>query len=379
MEKIVYLDNAATTKPFGELAEIYADCSQNYYNPSAVYGGAIDVRKKFESARKNIAKFLGGETGNIIFTSGATEANNLALSSVKFRGGQNLVVSLGEHPAVYQKAKTMQNAGTNVTYLPISADGAVDTTRLAEYITKDTAMVSVMHVSNETGAINDIKTIAKFAKKVNPQVIIHADGTQAFGKIAVDLYDLGVDMYTISAHKIYGPKGVGALWVRSGVRVVPTAIGGGQENGLRSGTENVFGILSLEYCAKRVVQELPQNLEKVAAYRKDILSALDASGVEYKVNGNGSPYILNITFEGLRGEVLLHTLEADGIYISTGSACSSKKPDNRTLRAMGLSDSQIMGTVRISFSAYDNIDTKFVSQKLIDAVLDLRKKISGRK
>lgn len=376
MEKMIYLDNAATTKPFDEIGKIYCACQQNFFNPSAVYGKAVDVRKQIDQARQTICACLGGTHGKIIFTASATEADNLALSSFRPRANNSMAIFVGEHPAVYNKAKSLENLGANVIYLPSNEQGQVSD--IEKHITPNTTFVSIMHVSNETGAINDIAKIVKTIRKIAPKAIIHSDGVQACGKITVNLRELDVDMYTISAHKICGAKGVGALWVRNGININPIIWGGGQENSIRSGTENVAGILGLEYCVKKVCSEISNNFDKVSNYRQMLIEKLQQFGVEFNVNGNGSPYILNITFPYIRGEVLLHSLENYGIYISTGSACSSKKPDNRTLKAMGKTPEQIKGTVRISFSAYEDVDIDYVAQIVASQVKDLQKKIKGQ-
>ena len=376
MEKIIYLDNAATTKSFDKVSEIYADCAANFYNPSAVYSLGVLARKKIDEARKILCKCLHGEHGNVVFTASATEADNLALSVFKARTNNNLAIFIGEHPAVYQKAKAFENAGANVIYLPATSSG--DICDIAQYINESTSFVSVMHVSNETGSINDISAIVKAIKKINPRAIVHSDGVQAFGKIPVNLRELGVDLYTISAHKIYGPKGVGALWIKNGININPIIYGGGQEKAIRSGTENVAGILSLAYCAQKVVLDLDENFNIVSNLRNKLISELKQNNVDFEVNGNGSPYILNLTFNDIRGEVLLHSLEKYNIFISTGSACSSKKPDTRTLKAMGKTDKQIQGTVRISFSAYQEYNIKNIAEIIAKEVKDLQLKTKGK-
>lgn len=376
MEKNIYLDNAATTRPFDEVGQIYANFATNFYNPSAVYLPAVQIRREIDGARDKLCNLLGGQNGKIIFTASATEADNLALSTFKPRNNNNLVVFVGEHPAVYNKAKFFENAGADVRYVDINISGQADF--VEKYVDKNTSFVSIMHVSNETGAINDIANIVNQVKRVAPRAIIHADGVQAFGKIPVNLSQLGVDMYTISAHKIYGPKGIGALWVRNGTNINPIIFGGGQEFGLRSGTENVAGILSFTYCANKVCTDLANNYNKVEKLKIELIDKLKKNNLEFEKNGDGSPYILNLTFEGIRGEVLLHRLEEFGIYISTGSACSSKKPDNRTLKAMKKTDKQIQGTVRISFSPYDNVDINFVADNITEIVKDLQIKIKGK-
>ncbi len=376
MDKMIYLDNAATTKPFDEVVDIFKQFQQDFFNPSAVYSKAVEIRKQIDQARQTICTCLGGTHGKIIFTASATEADNLALSFFKPRTNNAMAVFVGEHPAVYNKAKALENLGANVIYIPSNQQGEVSD--IENYITPNTTFVSIMHVSNETGAINDIAKIVKSIRKIAPKAIIHSDGVQAFGKIPVNLRELDVDMYTISAHKIYGIKGVGALWVKNGIHLNPIIWGGGQEGSIRSGTENVAGILSLAYCAQKVSAELSQNFAKVSAYRQTLIEKLHQLDVDFSINGNGSPYILNITFPHIRGEVLLHSLESYGIYLSTGSACSSKKPDNRTLKAMGKSDEQIKGTVRISFSAYQDVEVDYVAQNIAFVVKDLQNKIKGK-
>lgn len=376
MEKFIYLDNAATTKPFEEIIEIYKACQQQFFNPSAVYNKAVDVRKKIDNARQSLCTCLGGTNGKIYFTASATEADNLALSCFRPKSNNSMAIFIGEHPAVYNKAKALENLGANIIYLP--ADNLGRVANVGQYITSQTTFVSIMHVSNETGAINDLELLVKQIRKISPKAIIHADGVQAFGKIPVNLRELGVDLYTISAHKIYGTKGIGALWVKNGINLNPIVWGGGQENSIRSGTENVAGILALEYCANKVCSNLHSNFNKVLQYRQSLVQKLMQYQVQFDVNGDGSPYILNITFPGIRGEVLLHSLENFGIYISTGSACSSKKPDNRTLKAMGKSADQIKATVRISFSAYDDVDIDYVAKTIATLVKDLQIKIKGK-
>ena len=372
-----YLDNAATTKPFEELQQLYTFTSTNFYNASALYNNAVNVRVKVEAARANLCKLLGGTHGNIIFTGSATEANNLALGSINYRD-KKLIVFVGEHPSVYNKAMQLKQQGTNLIVAGCDNNGKFVMPPDADIL--QAAAISVMHVSNETGVINNIKAICGYAKKINPKIIVHVDGVQAFGKINVDVLDLGVDMYTISAHKIHGPKGIAALWVKNGVNIKPMLIGGGQESGLRSGTENVFGVLALEAAAKKVCNSLEVNFAKVQEIKTQFLTELSKQKIDYKVNGEQcSPYILNLTINGVRGEVLLHLLEAENILISTGSACSSKKPDNRTLKAMGLTDTQIKQTVRISFNAYNNVDIISVARIFAGVVSSALARLIGKR
>ena len=376
MEKMYFLDNASTTKPFDEIKDLYDECAQNFYNPSALYDKAVLVRKKIETARKNICKYIGGEEGTLYFTASATEANNMAISSVKYHS-KELVVSALEHPAVYEVAKSFQNAGVSVKFLDYTSNG-ITIEEIKSKVTKNTALVSMMHVSNEAGIINDIKLLTKEIKKINPKIIVHVDGVQAFGKIPVDLMDLGVDMYTLSAHKIHGLKGVGALWVKNHVNVAPIIYGGGQESGVRSGTENVLGILAFELAAKKVSSDVFKNAEIARKQKQTIIDGLNKNNVKYVINGDScSPYILSISVDGLRGEVLVHSLEKYGIYIATGSACSSKKTENRALENLGRTPSQIKGSIRISFSAYNNYDLTEVADIIAKEINKIVKTIKG--
>lgn len=379
MERIIYLDNSATTKPFDELKDIYQSNMANFYNPSALYGPAIIERKKVESARKNICEMIGGENGTIIFTSGATEANNLALGGINYAGGAELVISEGEHPSVYAKAKALELQGVKVKYVPLKQDGTIDVEMLKHYVTGKTAMVSIMMVSNETGAINDIKQINKTIKSINPKAIFHVDGVQALGKLPIDLMDLDIDLFTISAHKIHGPKGIGALWIKNGAKLHPIIFGGGQESNMRSGTENVAGILGFEYAVKKSIEDLKNNSQIVDGFKEQIINELKDQNIKFLRNGtNASPYILSICVPGIRGEVLVHELEKHNIYISTGSACSSKKSDNRTLASMGRTEEQIKGAIRISFSAYDNYNMQNVGKIIASEIRQLKQKIEGK-
>lgn len=383
MEKIYYLDNAATTKPFEESIEIYKECVQNFYNPSAAYKQAISVRKSLDEARQTIINLLGGKNGKLLFTSSATESNNTVFEGLHLRKGQVVLISKSEHPAVFQSAHRLEQKGIIVKDIPLNSVGQVDFEEFKKLMTSDVVLCSVMHVSNETGAINDIKKLCDYAKSVNPKVVFHSDGVQAFGKIKVNLFSLGVDLYTISAHKVYAPKGIAGLWIKNGVFVDPLLVGGGQETGLRSSTENVFGALAFAKSAQKAVSEILENNAKLIKKRRNLIDLLQNSEIscDFSINEceNQSPYILSILFKGIKGEVLIHALEDDGILVSTGSACSSKKAGNRTLEAMGKTQEEIIGSVRISFSPYDDFDEKYVADSIIKNVLRFEKNIISRK
>ena len=379
MEKIYYLDNAATTKPFDESVQILEDCLKDFYNPSAGYKQSILVKKKLDNARQEMCALLGGKNGRMIFTSSATESNNMVFNGVHLRKGQVVLISKSEHPAVYEAAHRLEKNGVVVKDLPLEKDGVVDFEKFKELMTTDVALVSVIHVSNETGVINDIKKFVSFAKSVNPKVVFHSDGVQAFGKIKVNLNSLGVDLYTVSGHKVYAPRGVAGLWIKNGVFVDPLIVGGGQEFGLRSSTENVFGALAFLNSASKALENIEEKNAKINQKRFNLVNILKNSEIScvFGVNEseNQSPYILSVFFKGIKGEVLVHSLEDDGILVSTGSACSSKKAGNRTLEAMGKSLDEIVGSIRISFTPYDDIDEEYVANSIIKNVTRFMKNL----
>lgn len=379
MEKIIYLDNAATTKCFSESEKLFSESLKCFYNPSSLYRQAIEVRKQFEEVRLNISKLLGGKHGRFVFTSSATESNNMVFQGVHLRAGQKVLVSKGEHPAVYEAAHKLEKFGIIVKDIPLTKSGVVDEDEFKKLLDENVALVSVIHVSNETGAVNDIKSLCQIAKQVNTKIIFHSDGVQAVGKTQVNLFQLGIDLYTISGHKIYAPRGIAGLWIKTGVVVEPLLVGGGQEFNLRSSTENVFGALALNYSLSQVLGNFNENFEIVSKKRQQILDVLSQSEIasDFIVNEHefNSPYILSLSFNGIKGEVLALSLEQDGILISTGSACSAKKAGNRILEAMGTPKEFVVGSVRLSFSAYDDFDVCFVAEMIIKNVVRFKKNI----
>ena len=379
MEKLIYLDNAATTKCFKESEKIFSESLNSFYNPSALYRQAVEVRKQFEEVRVNIAKLLGGKHGRFVFTSSATESNNMVFQGVHLRAGQKVLISKGEHPAVYEAAHKLEKSGIIVKDIPLTKSGVVDEDEFRKLIDDNVALVSVIHVSNETGAVNDIKSLCQIAKQVNPKIIFHSDGVQAVGKTQVNLFQLGIDLYTISGHKIYAPRGIAGLWIKTGVFVEPLLVGGGQEFNLRSSTENVFGALALNYSLTQALEKFNENFDVVLTKRQQILDVLSKSEIasDFIVNEHecNSPYILSLSFKGIKGEVLALSLEQDGILISTGSACSAKKAGNRILEAMGVPKEFVVGSVRLSFSSYDDFDALYVAEMIIKNVVRFKKNI----
>lgn len=373
MERIFYLDNAATTKMFDDVKEKSSKfLNVDFYNPSAVYKQSVDVKREVENSRNKLLDFLGGLSDDkLIFTGSATEANNMVIFSQRNFAGKKYLFGAGEHPSVKECAKELEKRGYNVLFVPLDKSGRIDEEKYKQMLDSNVVFVSVQHVSNETGAVNNIKRLVSLAKKANPNVKFHSDGVQAFMKFPIDVQDLGVDYYTISAHKIGGAKGVGALYVKKGSKISPVVFGGGQEDGLRSGTENVFGIVSFALAAEKMNADMKQNFEKVSKMREELLSELSKVGVNYVVHGeSGVPHTMNIMLEkSIRGETLVHALERRGILLSTGSACSATKHLNSTLEAMGVPNSEILASERISIGAYMDFDAKMIA-KIIKEEID---------
>lgn len=373
MERIFYLDNAATTKMFDEVKERASKfLCEDFFNPSAVYKQSVDVKREVENARGFLLDCLGASHDDkLIFTGSATEANNTVIFSQRNFAGKRYLFGAGEHPSVKECAKQLEMKGYEVEFIPLDKSGRVDEEKFKQMIGSDVAFVSVQHVSNETGAVNNIKKLVTLAKRANKDVKFHSDGVQAFMKFPIDVTDLGVDYYTISAHKIGGMKGVGALYVKKGTKVNTLIFGGGQENGLRSGTENVFGIASFAYAAEKMRKEQKQNFEKVKKMREELLLAFKENGIEYVLHGeSGVPHTMNIMLEKtIRGETLVHALEKRGVLLSTGSACSATKHFNSTLEAMGVPNSEILASVRISISPYMDFDAKLIA-KIVKEEID---------
>ncbi|MBR5439534.1 MAG: cysteine desulfurase [Clostridia bacterium] len=354
MQKIIYLDNGATTKPFKNSIEIASKyLEENYFNASSLYNGGVEAGLAISDARKSISSIF-GLNFDVIFVSCGSEANNTAINSYLKRG--NAVTTLGEHSAVYEPFNEFKKAGYDARFATLNADGSVNVENLLSLVDKNTVFVSVMHVNNETGAINDINYIARRVKEINPRIIFHADGVQAFLKIPYTL-SCDIDLYSISAHKINALKGVGALIKNKRVKnLKPLIFGGGQESGLRSGTENIFGIKVFEASALTHLKSLKENYQNAIELKKYLLNGLDSSIFKIISSENCSPYIISVSAVGLRGEVLQHMLENYGIYVGTGSACSSKNRHSRVLKAIGYDEKVLDGVLRISFSSQTTLD-----------------------
>lgn len=354
---MIYLDNAATTKPDGEClkrAEKYL--LNEYFNPSALYSGGHKVSLAVKEARQNILTLIAGENNfSLIFTSCGTEADNQAV----FFGGKrgNVVTTLGEHSAIYSSVNELKQRGIEVRFAKLNADGSVDTASLLDLVDEKTSLVSVVHVNNETGAVNDVAKIAELVKLKNKYTLFHSDGVQAFGKIPFKLTK-NIDLYSVSAHKIGGIKGCGALIYRKNLVVKPYIFGGGQEKGLRSGTENVFGIKCFEYAAVKRYGNFEEVLNSVRKLNTRFVELLDKSIFKIISSDKCSPYIVCFAASGVRGETILHEADDNGLVIGTGSACSSneKKRYSRVILACGYSEELADGILRVSFSPDNTLE-----------------------
>ena len=342
---MIYLDNAATTRP--DLSAVKAAAQFNeslYYNPSALYREGLSVRKELNAAREFICRSLSSKH-DLVFTSCGSEADNQAIFGTAKRGAA--ITTAGEHAAGYKSFAELKNRGIDVSFAPLKKDGSADVDSLLRLVAdKKPGLVSVVHVNNETGAINDIGRIAQEVKKIAPSCIFHSDGVQAYGKINCRLPE-AVDLYAVSAHKIGGLKGTGALFKKKGLHLPPLIYGGGQENEFRSGTENVFGIKVFEYAARARLEKIDENFLHVKRLNGIMRDKLRET-VQFISSEQASPYILTFSVHPIKGEVLLHSLEDCGIIVGNGSACSSKNRFSRVIEACGYPNND--GVIRISFS-----------------------------
>ncbi len=349
---MIYLDNAATTKPDGEsVSKAQEFLTEKYYNPSALYREGYALQSELKKARSALLSGVASESDfELVFTSCGTESDNQAIFSFARRG--NAVTTLGEHSAVAAAFAELKTRGiAEPRFAPLQKDGSVDVEKLLALVDDKTSFVSVIHVNNETGAINDVNGIAKAVKKKNPRTIVHADGVQAYGKIPFRLAK-ELDLYSLSAHKIGGIKGVGALIKRKSLVLPPYLIGGGQESGKRSGTENTFGIKQFEYAACKKFSTLREDYTRLTEYNRKMRELLDGEIYTVLSGENASPYILSVSAKGLRGEVLLHMANDKGLIVGTGSACSSnaKNRYSRVILACGHDEKTADGVLRVSFS-----------------------------
>lgn len=355
---IVYLDNAATTKPLDIICKSAGEyIGENWFNPSALYTPACNMAREVLSAKQTLLKAFGSGEHNVFFTASGTEGDDTVIyGGAKRRKSMHFVTDAGEHSAVYESFMRLKESGCEVTFVDIDENGRVSPEKIEAALQENTVLVSVMHVNNETGAINDIEKIARLVKNKNKDIMFHADGVQAF--MRVPLSDKSnIDYYTVSAHKIHAVKGTGAVFYKKGTPIRPYLTGGGQEGGLRSGTENTFGIKAFAMATEYFMQNKKEFAGKLSELKQRFLQGIgDISDVRIISPDDGANHIVSITIKDVRGEVLLHSLENDKIYISTGSACSSKKGVSRTAKSLGLDRQGAEGVVRISFSPFNTFE-----------------------
>lgn len=373
---MIYLDNAATTKMYDEALRVMTEANEKrWFNASALYKEASEESKTIRRARETLLGALKAGDGELYFLSGGTEADNTALFCTRKAKGSRVIVSEGEHDAVINPAKVLKEQGYDVIFAPIKSDGGVDEEKFAALLTPDVSLVSVMHVSNETGAVNDIAKLSAMTKRAAPKAVFHSDGVQAFGKIKVNLRSLGADLYTVSGHKIHGPKGIGALYVAKGAPVKPLVFGGGQEKGFRSGTENGPAIEAFAAAAERTMRNFEEDCSKKRRYLEYLREGLENGVPDVKIitdTERSAPHILTVAFGGVRGEVLLHALEERGILVGVGSACSSHR-ESRFKSLLGLDEAHRDGIVRFSVSAFNDFsEVATVVRETADAVARLK-------
>lgn len=355
-----YLDNSATTvcEP-GVVEKVVQMMSVIYGNPSAMHNKGVEAENYIKEAKEIIAKTMKVQEKELIFTSGGTESNNLAImgcAAANHRMGKHLITTKIEHPSVGNVMKHMEEEGFEVTYLPVDENGIVKLDKLKEALRPDTMLVSVMHVNNEIGAVQPIEEIGKIVKANNKATLFHVDAIQGYGKYRIYPKKMGIDLLSVSGHKIHGPKGVGFLYCDSKVKIRPIIFGGGQQKDLRSGTENVPGIVGLAEAAKEIYTDFEdkiQHLYEIKEYFLEKVTELEGTKINGLTGKESAPHVVSVSFPGIRSEVLLHSLEDKEIYASAGSACSSNKPAvSATLKAINAPKEHLDSTLRFSFSVH---------------------------
>lgn len=351
-----YFDNSATTKVLDCVKDAVVDAMcVNYGNAAAKHRKGVEAENLIREAKKAIADTLKVQEKEILFTSGGTESNNTALIGTALanrRAGKHLITTGVEHPSIYNTMSFLEEMGFEVTYLPVNHLGHISLEDLENAIREDTILVSVMYVNNEVGAVEPIEAISQCIKKKNPKTLFHVDAIQAYGKYKIRPKKQGIDLLSVSGHKIHAPKGVGFLYIRDGVKIRPILFGGGQQKGMRSGTENVPGCVGLGVAAREAYKDFDARIEKLYTLRERLIAGLKPLG-GVTINGSedrtNAPQIVSASFEGIRSEVLLHALEDKGVYVSSGSACSSNHPGiSGTLKGIGVKKELLDSTIRFS-------------------------------
>ncbi|HHW70860.1 MAG TPA: cysteine desulfurase [Clostridiales bacterium] len=376
---LIYLDNAATTMVHPDVAKtVYRGMIDEIGNPSSLHKLGLSAELQITKARENIAELLGVSSKNIIFTSGGTESNNMSIigsAMGRRRYGKHIITTKIEHPSVLAPFEYLRNMGFSVTYLSVDDEGYIDLDELESSLTEDTILVSIMHVNNEIGTIQDIESISNVIKGYSRDIYFHVDAVQSFGKLKLYPKEQGIDILSFSGHKIHGPKGVGGIYIGDGILIHPLIHGGGQEGGLRSGTENLPGIMGLGEAVLKVKEHMDMNVNPMYNLKSTLVEGILNKIPEAVINGpkvlEGAPHILNVSFPGIRAEVMLHALEERGIYVSTGSACSSKRENvSHVLKAIGAKKAEIEGAIRFSLSYMNTEEEMRVVPQIVSQVLE---------
>lgn len=382
----VYLDNAATTRIFDSVKEIIVETMEvDYGNPSSMHKKGINAEKYIKEAKEIIAKALKADPKEIYFTSGGTESNNMALIGAAYgnkRSGNHIITTKIEHPSVHNPLIFLEDNGFKISYIAVDSMGRINEEELLEAICEDTILVSIMYVNNETGSVQNIKELSKKIKCKNPVTLVHVDAIQAFGKYTIYPSREGIDLLSISGHKIHGPKGSGVLYVKDKVKIKPILFGGGQQKGLRSGTENVPGIAGIGQAIKEIYSNHSEKVDRLYDLKQYLIDGLtQLKGVSINCVGENirecAPHIVSVSFEGIRSEVLLHALEEKGIFVSSGSACATNHPElSTTLQAIGLPKNLLDSTLRFSFSVQTTREDITYTLKTVEELIPILRKYS---
>ncbi len=381
----IYFDNAATTRVCDEAAQAAMMAMTEFYgNPSSLHNKGLEIEKEMKKAREQVAKLWGVTPGEIVFTSCATESNNMAIMGAIKKGikwGNKVITTKAEHPAVLEVIEHCKDTmGVEIIYLDLDRKGQPDLEMLERVTDEKVILLSMMHVNNETGVIMPVKEAAAIVKRKAPRAFTHSDMVQSFGKTGATATSLGVDFATISGHKFHAPKGIGALYIKKGVSLQPMVYGGGQEKNIRSGTENTPGILAMGKAAEMAAKTHDEAEKLISEIKNHLVKRVTENIPDCFVNGeNTVSNVLNMTFSGIKSEILLHSLEAEGIFVSSGSACSSNHPSpSKVLTSMGLKPKEIDGSIRFSFSRYNTLEeAEKCAEVLINEVPKIRKFYRG--
>jgi len=384
--KEIYLDNSATTPLYSEVIDLMNRVQEQVFgNPSAMHEKGIAAEKVIDTARRQVARVLAVSDQEIVFTSVGTEANYLAICGYARRNrkrGSHLITTVFEHPSVLNCFRYLEQEGFTVSYLPVNQDGLIDLEMLQCEITSATTLVSIMHVNNEIGSVLPLAAIGPLIKIKNPRTLFHLDAVQSFTKLPVDPLGWQADLISCSSHKIHGPKGAGCLWIRKGTLMDPLFHGGGQELGMRSGTENTAAIAGFGLAAQLSENDQRDKTAKMMSLKTAFLREIEKQGITFVINGpnpdNAAPHILNLAFPGFKAELLLHSLEEKKIYVSAGSACHSRHPKpSHVLNAIGLQDDLPASSLRFSFSALNSLaEVTLAAHETADTIRHLKSLIN---